>query len=56
MTRKIECDKCHKHLGEIRDATLRKGIVFICAECKSENNIYSGIKDIGDMLKGFGKK
>lgn len=31
--KKIHCEKCHKYLGEIRDATLRKGIVYTCSEC-----------------------
>jgi predicted SprT family Zn-dependent metalloprotease len=33
---KINCQKCKKHLGEIRDATLRKGIVYLCRECNTQ--------------------
>lgn len=31
--RKIYCYKCGKYLGEIRDATLLKGIRFDCGAC-----------------------
>jgi len=33
---KIYCAKCGKYLGEIRDATLRKKIYFICWPCEQE--------------------
>lgn len=29
----IQCYKCGKNLGEIRDATLRKNIYHICCDC-----------------------
>lgn len=29
----ISCCKCGKHMGEIRDATLRKGWAIVCAMC-----------------------
>lgn len=31
--RKIHCHLCGKYLGDIRDATLRKGTKYICEEC-----------------------
>jgi len=31
--RRIHCAGCGKYLGEIRDATLRKGIVHLCDGC-----------------------
>lgn len=31
--KKLHCNNCHKYLGEIRDATLRKGIVYTCEDC-----------------------
>lgn len=31
--RKIACTACDRHLGEIRDATLRKGAGHLCALC-----------------------
>ena len=34
MTKKIYCKSCPKYLGEIRDATLHKKIVFLCDNCK----------------------
>lgn len=35
MSRKLYCDKCGLYLGEIRDATLRRGIKLIakCERC-----------------------
>lgn len=35
MSREINCEECSKPMGEIRDATLRKGIVHICALCNT---------------------
>ena len=37
MTREIRCHKCGLYLGEIRDATLRKGIKYTCASCVTGN-------------------
>ena len=33
--RKIHCADCGLYLGEIRDATLRKGITHRCERCSS---------------------
>jgi len=30
---KIYCYICKKYMGEIRDATLRKGTKYLCPEC-----------------------
>ena len=31
---RIECHKCHKYLGEIKEGSqLRKGLVILCGEC-----------------------
>ncbi len=35
-SRKIYCKPCRKYLGEIRDATLRKEIVFLCSNCETK--------------------
>jgi len=32
--RRIYCKGCKKYLGEIRDATLMKGIVHLCNNCE----------------------
>lgn len=32
-TKEIKCTVCRKSMGEIRDATLRKGIRYICEPC-----------------------
>ena len=32
--KKIECSYCALFLGEIRDASLRKGIYFVCRKCR----------------------
>lgn len=33
---KINCEKCKKDLGEIRDGSLRKGMVYLCKECNTQ--------------------
>ncbi len=38
MSRKIHCD-CGEYLGEIRDATLKKAIVFKCDKCQQQDKI-----------------
>jgi len=36
MTKKIFCKGCPKYLGEIRDATLHRKIVFLCENCETK--------------------
>ena len=36
MTKIIKCAKCNEYLGEIRDATLRKGVSFNCGKCHKD--------------------
>lgn len=33
MKRIINCESCNKPMGEIRDATLRAGMVVLCSTC-----------------------
>jgi protein-arginine kinase activator protein McsA len=40
MAREISCENCHKHLGEIRDARLAKGIKHLCADCYASMKAY----------------
>ena len=35
-SRKIYCKPCGKYLGEIRNATLHKKIVFLCDKCETK--------------------
>ena len=35
MSREVKCEDCSKPMGEIRDATLRKGIIHICTPCNT---------------------
>jgi hypothetical protein len=35
--RKIYCSVCDKYVGEIRDATLIKGLKYICSSCDNED-------------------
>ena len=54
----ICCEKCGINLGEIRDATLRKGAVFICKDCNAKskvNHLEKGFSEVAEMLKGFRK-
>ena len=46
MARNIFCCKCGAYLGEIREATLAKGIKYMCRGCAAQ-------KDIPDFLKGI---
>ena len=34
--RKIYCAGCTVYLGVLRDATLKKGIKFLCAKCETK--------------------
>ncbi len=50
---KIYCKKCGKYLGEIRDATLRKHIVYFCSHCytaKQETYSSKSVDDLAEML------
>ena len=60
MKRQIYCYKCQCYLGEIRDATLKKGILFLCPVCynasKMKNyDLPSGLKDLFGGLGGTRK-
>lgn len=33
MSKEINCTVCRKPMGEIRDASLRKGLRYICEPC-----------------------
>ena len=46
--RKIYCYKCQCFLGDIRDATLKKGVLFLCPVCFNKERT----KDY-DLPKGF---
>jgi len=52
LSRIIECETCHKHLGEVRDATLRNGIVHLCSSC---NLVREAVGDRLDKLLNKGK-
>jgi RNase P subunit RPR2 len=48
---KIHCQKCKTYLGEIRDATLRKGIVYLCRKCgKQQTETVPNGKYLFDFL------
>lgn len=56
---KVSCCKCGLSLGEIRDATLRKGWSILCAMCrpykpgpqKTESDV---VNDLMSMISGQG--
>lgn len=50
MSKKIYCQKCGKYLGEIRDATLRKGVIYVCMVCNSRQSKEGA--DLFDRLFG----
>jgi len=47
-SRKIHCHSCKIYVGEIRDATLRKGMIVFCAQCaeKMEKNTLDAVRAI----------
>jgi hypothetical protein len=47
MTRHINCHKCGLYLGEIRDATLRKGTKHVCSDCAAP------AASVPDFLQGI---
>jgi hypothetical protein len=53
----INCKKCRKYLGEIRDATLRKGIVYMCEQCSRPEPQWKEPQrqedDVLKFMKGF---
>lgn len=50
---KIHCNKCGKYLGEVRDATLRNGIVYTCAVCAKPKSPHKS--EMPDFLSGLFK-
>lgn len=61
--RVIHCENCKRYVGEIRDAKLMKGLVFICPTCiitlKKEKDNYNPFGgSFGDIFGAgkFGKK
>ncbi len=36
MKKTIYCKGCNTYLGEIRDAKLKKGIVYLCSNCDTK--------------------
>jgi len=44
MSRKINCCECKVYVGEIRDATLMKNMVFLCDNCNTKR-ITNSLKD-----------
>jgi len=49
MARNIFCRKCGAYLGEIRDATLAKGVEYVCRSCAKPKPA----GDMPDFLKGI---
>ena len=46
--KKIYCQDCKAYLGEIREATLKKGMVFLCRNCELKRRVSKA--DIGNFL------
>lgn len=60
--RKIYCTGCSTYLGVIRDAKLRKNVVFLCKNCEIKRIALEMQKktkpsvDMGDLFRGVLKK
>ena len=52
MTRKIHCEDCNTHLGEIRDATLRKNTKHYCCACSDKKKDPDANDFISKLLGG----
>ena len=50
MTRHLYCQDCRKYMGEIRDASLRKGLVVLCQACAIKPPTPS---DVPDFLRSI---
>jgi len=50
--KKIYCSECKTYLGVIRDAKLKKGMVYLCATCESARKLSRPRKNsIKDFFK-----
>ena len=47
MSREINCGRCSKYLGEIRDAKLMKSIVHICDDCITKYKALEMARNVG---------
>lgn len=56
---RLFCERCRAYQGEIRDATLRKDLVFLCGACDTKRKaveLSAKADPIKDFLGGiFGK-
>ena len=60
--KQIFCKGCGKYLGEIRDAKLRKGMVYLCQNCETKRlasdmarNKMKAQDPVNDFMNIFGK-
>lgn len=51
--KKINCFKCNRKVGEIRDASLLKGLRYICPSCQEDIVKALNETDIMDSLYSF---
>lgn len=53
----LYCEGCAKYMGEVRDATLRKGMVVLCDKCETKRKLaamamnHAGSRSNVDKLK-----
>jgi hypothetical protein len=52
IERKIYCNKCSIYCGVIRDASLRKGLIYICEDCQNKRPIGNSF-DSSDFMDYF---
>ena len=51
--KRIFCKGCGKYLGEIRDATLRKEITYLCSSCEIKRFASDLSRKSGGNLEGM---
>lgn len=54
MIKEIFCAKCGKYMGEIRDATLRKGAITYCLPCDNRRQgVLQQTDNNSDVMSNF---
>ena len=52
-SRRVYCFHCHKYMGEIRDASLRKGLQVACLGCVTAINAMTRASKYNNGKDGF---
>jgi hypothetical protein len=58
MAKQLECAGCNKHMGDLRDASVRQGMVVYCCECDAMMQTFiartvARKNDVPDFMRTF---